>query len=189
MGSGQDGQPRRNAGNAKLLAGLLHHQFITARFGRRQELAVRQVLNILDRPENADQFLHLVVIRRHVFVTDRPVKPLAVPRIGLKVIGPEAQRDAAPAVGTPSQHAGPEPPEIAAGRISVRFAGNRPSASGAHVGVEDRVGRHLRAVRSVIKPGSPLGLRRRVKPVAGFQHQAVRPRLGQHISRRAAARA
>ncbi len=63
---GQNRQPRRNASNVQLVAGLLDERFGAARLRRRHENSVGRIGNILLRSEDADVRFNLVVVRAQV---------------------------------------------------------------------------------------------------------------------------
>ena len=172
----QDGETRRNTGNTKLLASLLDHQLVAAGLGRWQELAV-------GRPEHADQLFGLVVVRRQVVVSDRPVEPLAVAAVGFEVVRTHAQRDASPVVGAPAEHARPPPHPLVARRCRVRLAAHLPATVHGGVKIAERfVRRPGSAVRRVVVPLHHLGLFGRVVPAPGLEHKALGAGAGQHVS-------
>src|SRR5947208_12573799 len=178
----QDGETGRDAGNAELLAGLLDHQLVAAGLGRRQELAVGRVLNPLVRAEHADQLFGLVVVRRQVVVSDRPVETLAVAAVRLEVVRTHAQRDASPVVGAPAEHARPPPHPLVARRRRVRLATHLPAAVHGGVKITERlVSAPGPAVRRLVVPLHHLGLFGRVVPAPGLEHQALRAGAGQHV--------
>ena len=87
------------------LSAAFDQQFVAARLRRGQEeVAVRGVLDARLFAEDADELLDLVVVRRDVFVANRPVEAESVARLRLEVVRPHAQRDAAPMVGPPAEH-------------------------------------------------------------------------------------
>ena len=113
---------------------LLHQVIADQGRGRRQQTARRGIWRVLESfggAVHADEPLDFVVVRRHVLVGDGPVDPQAVAAVRLEIVGPVAQRDAAPVVGAAAEHAR-APPGEAAVRIvrglHVRFAGDRPAA-------------------------------------------------------------
>ena len=127
---GQDRQPRRNAQDVQLVAGLLDDGFGAARLGRRQENSVRSAGNVFFRPEDSDVGLDFVVVRRDVFVAERPVVAHAVVRADLEIHRSHAQGDASPVIGASADNARAEPAESRARSGDVRFAFDFPSAVG-----------------------------------------------------------
>jgi len=73
------------------LTGFLDYQLIAARLGRLLELPIRGILQMLLRPEHADQLFGLVVIGSKVVVGDGPVETLAVAAVRLEVVGAHAK--------------------------------------------------------------------------------------------------
>src|SRR5207244_2495022 len=100
---------------------LLHEELVTTGPGRRQEDPVRLVREAFLRPEDPYQPVHPVVVRLHVVIADRPVVPQAVEALVPEVPGPEAQRDPAPVVRAPADHAGTPPVEPRPRRLRVRL--------------------------------------------------------------------
>ena len=109
---GQNRQPRGHAQNIQLVAGLLDDGFGAARWRWRQEDSVGRAGNILFTTENSDVGLHLVVVRRHVLVGDRPVVAHPIAGTGFEIYRREAQSDSSPVIGAPSNNAGAEPAEL-----------------------------------------------------------------------------
>src|SRR5579859_3258958 len=69
-------------------------------------------LNIFFRAEDSDVRLDFVVIRREIFVTERPVVASAIVRADFEVHRRHAERDPAPVVGTSANDARTEPEEF-----------------------------------------------------------------------------
>src|SRR5947207_3140100 len=122
-------QPRRDAGDVQLLRRFLDQELVAPRLRRRLEDAVglvREVLQVL--AEDADELIDLVVIRLQVLIADRPVVAETVERLAHEIVRPEPQRDAAPVIGSPAEHARAKPVELVARSIGVRLAVERPAA-------------------------------------------------------------
>ena len=122
---------RRDDRNLEWVARLLGEQLVGAR-GRRwlqhTGRRARRVLQVILTAVHADQQLRLVVVRRHRVVRHRPIGTEPVARLGLEVVRPHAQRDAAPVVGASAQHARTPPAELAAWRGGERLARHPPAA-------------------------------------------------------------
>ncbi len=80
------------------------------------EEAVGKLRDVLLRPRDAEQRVHLVVVRGHVGVRDRPVVAKPVPARGLEVVIRQPQRNAPPEVRLSSEHAGTHPGVPRSGR-------------------------------------------------------------------------
>src|SRR5689334_16921311 len=98
---------------------MLDGLFVAARCGWRLKFPIRSVLEPLRRAENSDQLLGFVVVRSKIFVRDGPVEPFSVPAIGLEIVRPHAQRNAAVVIGATAQHSGAPPLPIGAGRVYI----------------------------------------------------------------------
>ena len=175
---------------------LLRIQFADAQLGRRQQDArrgIRRILQPFVRAEHADQHLHLVIVRRDIVIADRPVKAGAKSRARLEVVGPIAQRDAAPVIGAPAHHALPPPLELIRRfrvRIGVRLARDFPAAvDRAIVEAVLLVRRGHAPQRSLARQLKHGHLGGRIKRTARFEHEHLHAFHGQRVGRLAAARA
>ena len=63
-------------------------------------------------PENSDVGLDFIVIRRYVFVAERPVVAHAVVRADLEIHRGHAQRDASPMIGASADDARTKPAKL-----------------------------------------------------------------------------
>src|SRR5579863_656623 len=128
----ENSQPRGDACNVQLVAGLLDDSFGAAWLGRRQEDAVGGTGNILFAPEDADVRLDLVVVRSNVVVSERPVVAHAVVRADFEVNGSKAQGNASPVIGAPAHDARAKPAEGGTGSRDVGLALDFPRAVRRH---------------------------------------------------------
>src|SRR6185295_12806887 len=97
--------------------------------------------------------------RRDVVVTDGPIGAQAVARVGTKVDGSKAQRDAAPMVGAAAHDARTKPAKIGSRRGGVRLTVNIPGAVGSKELAEVFCllpGDAHTAMRQVVRPGKHL---------------------------------
>src|SRR5688572_4631646 len=139
--------------------------------------------------EDPDQLVDPIVVGGHVVVGDRPVVTEAVLRLALEIIWAEAQRDAAPMVGTAAEHSRPPPPKLRAGTDGVGLSLDLPAT----------VARVELAERTEFGGGSPA--RRRVRRhehrrvlrgvpfAARFEHDHARARVGERMGSHTATRA
>src|SRR5690242_2144253 len=74
-----------------------------------------RVLHVVVAAIDADQHLDLVVIRGEIGIVHGPVEAQPITRVRLEIVGTVAQRDAAPVIGAPAEHARPPPLELAGG--------------------------------------------------------------------------
>src|SRR6185503_843342 len=183
----QNRQPGRDAGDIETFGGLLHHQLVAARLGRREEQAVGGVGDVLLAPKYAHERLELVVIGTDVVVADRPVVAEPVERLRLEVARPEAQRDATPVVGAATHHAGAPPPELVPLSDGVGLAGNLP-ATDATVELAERFQFGGGAAAwGVVRPGEHRRVGRVVPRAAGLEHGHVHTGAGEDVGRHSTA--
>ncbi len=186
----QDRETRRHDGNLQLVAGFLDQELVRARPRRRQEDAVRFVLQAglgrVVRSEYADEAVELVVVRLHVVVRDRPVIAEPVDRPPPEVVRPEPQRDAAPVVRAAAEHATTEPPPRPAPH-GVRLALDVPATKAPVVGPERFLVPAPSARRRVVVPREHRGVLGRVPHRPALEHHDIRPGFGQHLRGRATA--
>ena len=187
VGLGQDRQPRRNAKNIQVVAGLLDNRFGAAGLGRRQENSVGSAGNIFFRTEDSDIGFDLVVVGSNVVVTQGPVVAHAVMRADSEIHRSHAEGDASPVIGASADDAGTEPAELRTGSGNVRFPFNFPSA----VGGEEFVFEALpcpstdtgAAMRQFVRPDVllvvALGNQRR----AGLEQRDTQTALGEDLGR------
>ena len=187
------GAMRRDDGNSELLRVLADQQLAGARLRRRQQHAgrgVRRVLHAVVVAVHADQHFDFVVVRRNVFVVDRPVDPEPVARVRLEIVRTVAQRDAAPVVGAAAEHARAPPPEalvLVFRGVRIRLARDLPAAlDGGIVEAEFLVGRRRAAQRRLVGrvEHRRLGLGHVV--AARFEHQDLRAVHRERVGRLAA---
>src|SRR6266705_5553465 len=89
---------------------------------RRLELTVGKKVDALRAPRNANVFFDKIVVRLDIFVSERPIFPIAVVRSRLEIPIAVAQAEAAPNVGPPAGNAhATHPKERLVGRGGVRF--------------------------------------------------------------------
>ena len=176
--------------NAELAPVLRDHQVAHQRLGRGQETAGRRVGRVLEalvRAVDADQQFHLVVVRRDLFIGDRPIEAQSIARVRLEVVGSVAQRDAAPVIRASAQHARAPPFETSArvgARLHVRFARHLPAAvNGCVVEAEGLVRSGGFTQRGLIRCVKHRGLSERVVVAARFEHENARALHGERISR------
>ncbi len=154
---------------------------------------VRRVLHAVVVAVHADQHFDLVVVRRDVFVVERPVEAEPVARVRLEIVRAVAQRDAAPVIGAAAEHARAPPPEallFVFRCVRVRLARNLPAAlDGGIVEAEFLVGRRRAAQRRLVGrvEHRRLGLGHVV--AARFEHQDLRAVHRERVRRLAARRA
>src|SRR5438445_4202836 len=127
----EDRQTRRNAGDVQSARRLLHQQLVAAGLGRRQKQTVWRVGDVFLAAEHPHQLLEFLVVGADVLVADRPVVPEAVVRFRLEVARPKAERDPAPMVGPPADHARAPPAETVAVSDGVWLTRELPSADAA----------------------------------------------------------
>src|SRR5579862_5267481 len=175
---GDDGQARRNAGYANLVAGPLDEDFGAARLGRRQKNAVGGAGNVFFRAKHPDVGLHLVVVRRHILVADGPVIAHAVVRTRLEVHGSKAQRDPAPVVGAPPHYARAEPVEGGPGSAGIGLSFDAPEAVGSEELVVHRFDAVAVLAAHALAPVGQVVGPHVLLEVACRNHR--RPRLQQH---------
>src|SRR3972149_9525675 len=96
----QDRAPSGNAGDAELVAALLHQELPAAGRGRRHEDAIGLVLDALVAPVDPDEPVDLVVVRGDFLISDGPIvsEPVVAPR--LEVARTEPQGKPPPVVGS-----------------------------------------------------------------------------------------
>src|SRR5688500_20056878 len=75
------------------------------------EVAVGMIAEPFDAPEDADEIVHAIVVRRHIVVADGPIIAQPVDALPPEVVGAEAQRDASPVIRAPAEHSRPPPVE------------------------------------------------------------------------------
>src|SRR4051812_42900208 len=102
---GEDREARWDAGNLEIVRRLLHEQLVAARLRRREEFAVRLVVDAFLAAEHSDEVVDPVVERREILIADRPVVAESIARLAAEVFGAEAERDAPPVVGAATEHA------------------------------------------------------------------------------------
>ena len=192
----KDGAVDRDHGDAELGDVLLDVEFAGAGLGRGQQRTVRGVRRILEAfvgPIDADEHLDLVVIRGDVFVADRPVKAKAVTGIGLEVIRPVTERDAAPVVGTSAEHAGAPPVEtlLGVGRsLGVRLPRNLPAAVDGRIMETERFLTCAHGTQGRIGLGlEHRGLGDRVVIATSLEHEDLHAVHGERVGGLTAARA
>ena len=120
----------RDYRNAELLGVLPNKSLIGAHGGRFVQDAGRRTWNVFQAlvgAEDADELLHFVVVRRQFGVGDGPVNAQTIAAFGFEVIRAHAQRDPAPMVGAPAEHASSPPFEVGALGTGVRFSRNAPA--------------------------------------------------------------
>src|SRR5688572_15820410 len=101
----EDRETDRDAADVQALRCLLDQQLVAARLRRRLENAVWVVRQAFVRSEQADVAIDAVVVRLEIVVGDRPVVAETIEALAPEVVGTEAQRDAAPVIGAPAEHA------------------------------------------------------------------------------------
>ena len=120
--------------NSHARAALFDQEVADQRLRRRQQHAIRRagcVLEAVVGAVHAYQHLDLVVIRREILVAHRPVEAEAVTRMRLEIVGAVAQRNAAPVIRAPPEHARAPPDELArriVGRAGIGLTRNLPAA-------------------------------------------------------------
>src|SRR6185436_13067078 len=97
-------QPRCDAPDVEPRARLLDELLVAARSGGRLEDTVRVVRQALVRSEEANQRVEPIVVWLQIVIADRPVVAEAIQAAAAKVIGAEAERQAAPVVRTAAEH-------------------------------------------------------------------------------------
>ncbi len=188
-GARENRQARGDAGDLNLVASHLDHALVAARRGRRQKLSVGRILDAFLGSEDADQFFGFVVVGRQLFVGDGPIEALAIAAVGLEIVRPHAQRDAAVMVGAAAQHARAPPHKVGTCRIGVGLARHLPTAQQRGVEIAERLLLSARrAMRRVVGPLKHLGLLGSVVPSAGFQHADLGAGQRQDVRGNAAAR-
>src|SRR5579864_6590110 len=90
--------------------------------------SVRRAADSFLRSGDADETLSLVVIRRDVFVGNRPVRPDSIARVGLQIVIGVAQRNASIVIRPSAHDAGPEPVEFRSFGNRVGLALQLPAA-------------------------------------------------------------
>ena len=94
-----------------MVAGLLNNRFGATGLGWRQENSVGSAGNIFFSPEDSDIGLNFVVVRRDVFVADRPIVAHAVMRANFEIHRSHAKGDASPMIGASADNARAKPAE------------------------------------------------------------------------------
>jgi hypothetical protein len=181
----EDRQSRRDARDAHLFRRLLDEQLVAAWLRRRHEepVGLVRIFRSQVRAEDADQLVGLVVERLDVLVGDWPVVAQAVEALPPEVVGAEAQRDASPVVGAAAEHPRSKPAEVAARRIGVGLALDRPSAESG-VELSKLLGGDRRAAaRGLVVPLQHVGSGDRIPHRPRFEHHDVRTRFGEHLRR------
>ena len=163
--SGNDRQPE--------LGHAPHHQALAAARRRRrlQELAARQHFRVVRAAADANQLLHLVVVRRDLRVLDRPGDLPAVTLGGLEIHLRIAEAHPAPDIRLAAV-----PPDA---RERERAALGRHV--GLFVGIEKELWRLLAARRALLRlPGLHVGPElRSIELVPGIEQQDVDALLGE----------
>ena len=121
---------KRQVNDIQLVADFLYINVSTPRSRRRHEDTVRRAGNIFLRTVDADIRLNLVVVRRDVFVAERPVVAHAVYRANFEIHVSEAQSDSSPVVGAPANDARAEPAKFRTRSRGVGLTVNFPEAIG-----------------------------------------------------------
>src|SRR5581483_3330373 len=122
----QNSETRGNTNDAKLVARFLDDRLRAARLGWRKKNSIRCARNVFLRSKNADVRFHLVVVRREVFVCDRPVIAHAISRARFEIDRSKAKRNASPMVRAPAFDARSEPAKSRSRGDRIRFAFNVP---------------------------------------------------------------
>jgi len=187
---GHDRPMHRNERHAEPACCLLRQQFADSRFRRRQQHAgrgIRRVLQSLVRTVHTDQAFDAVVVRRDLFVRDRPVAAQAIARVRFEIVGTIAKRDAAPVIGASAEHARSPPPELTQRIIAgarVRLARNLPAAiDRGIVEAEGFVGRAFAAQRRHEGRVKHRCFAIRGIAAAGFEHQHLHAFERQRVGR------
>src|SRR5207247_10157585 len=120
-------------------------------------------------------------------VADRPLGPQAVVRFRLEVARPKAERDPAPMVGPPADHACAPPAEAVAMSNGVRLTRELPSADAAVEFAEGLGGSGSAAARRFVGPLEHRGVGRVVPRCAGLEHGDVETGAGEDVSRHSTA--
>ncbi len=182
---GQNRQPRGNAKNVQMVAGLLDDGFAAAGFGRRLKNSVGRAGNIFFGAENSDVRLDFVVVRRNVIVGERPVVALSVVGASLEIHRSHAQSDASPVVGASADDARAEPLKPGAGSGDVRLALDLPGAVGseefvfeAFAGAAADTGA---AMRQVVRPHVFLVIALGNHGRPGLEQRDAQSALGKHF--------
>src|SRR5262249_15936856 len=97
--------------------------------GRKKD-AVGRAVHIFLRAEHADVRLNFVVVRRNVFVGNRPIVAESIARLRTKIHRRKAQSYATPVTRSSAHNSRAEPLKIAARGGNVRFAFDLPRAIG-----------------------------------------------------------
>src|SRR2546427_12287017 len=115
---------------------------------------------MIRRPPRSTLFPYTTLfrsVRLHVVIADRPVVPQPVEALVPEVPGPEAQRDPAPVVRAPADHAGAPPVEPGPRRPRVRLPLDVPPADAGVEFAERSLSPGCAAPRRVVRPGEHRG--------------------------------
>src|SRR5437764_12470623 len=86
------------------------------------------IAQTLIAPVQPNKAIDLVVVRFHVVVANWPIIAQPVDALSAKVVGSEAQRNSAPMVRPPTEHARAPPTKLCAGRARERLTVDLPTA-------------------------------------------------------------
>ncbi len=183
----QDRETRRNAQNIEMVARLLDDGFCAARLGRRQKDSIGRAGNIFLGPENSDVRLDLVVVRRDVFVTQRPVVAHTIVRTNFEVDRRHAQGDSSPVIGPSADDARAEPPKSGSRSGNVGFTFNLPRPIRSHKFVCQSSLRATAdpcsAMRQVVRPDVLFIVSFRNNRRTGLEQRYAQTAFGQHFGR------
>src|SRR5262245_44450357 len=188
---GQHGAAHANGAHTGLFSRLLYRQGVTVESDREQELlAVGQIWMVLSRAAVAYEYFCLVVIRRDVFVLNRPVKTLPVDRTHLEIVLVETVRETPPEHRAPADIARAVPlvRRLFGSRVRLvrRIAYDLKLPGGELVGTDER--RFKTAIRIFKRPRVVINKIFVVHMPAqrpGVEHGDLQTGLNQHPGRRA----
>ena len=125
---GNNRKPGRNHRYIQLLAPISDKEFIAARARWLHEDTVRFIIHSLVGAEDSNHAVQSVVIGLDLLVADGPIFSQPILAFALEVIGTKTKGYPAPVIGTATQHAAPEPPEIGIPYRSIRLTVDIPAA-------------------------------------------------------------
>ena len=183
----EDRQPLRNARDLEPVGRGLDEQLVAARARRRLKDAIGLVGQVLDRAEDPDELIDLVVIRLEVVVADWPVVAEPVDAPAAEIVRAESQRDPPPVIRAPAEHARAEPVEPLANHGRIRLALQRPSAPPGVELAKLALGDGQSSPRRLVGPRAHLRVARGVEHHTRLEHHDVGSGLGEDLGDHSAA--
>ena len=129
----------------------------------RQEFAVGQLRKSQSLSADSDEIFHIVVPRRDICVTDRPINRDSLAKIGLKIQVAPSVDLAAPHYGAPTHLSAPYPPERLSrlGRVGMLFVAYKKLCRPLIAGVAGALNRLIFQLPMAIPHSSKFNLPRR----------------------------